>query len=104
MNEQRHRRRKTDHGWRRYEKAIQWIALVVIALAMANLLLDQRSQAAQLKGAVARLDQRQNALCVAVKKGRVVFKKVVDQNGLFVGTRVTLIDCPGPVLHPKGTK
>lgn len=90
--------------WRRYEPAIQWVALVVIALALASLLLDSRDQAEQLRRAVQRLDARQNALCIAVKRGRIVFKNLVDQNGLRIGTRVTLIDCPSPVINPKGTK
>lgn len=62
----------------------------------AHLVQDTRHQADVNRTLIHRLDARQHALCVAVKNGRIVFKQLVDANGLFVATRVSLIDCPGP--------
>lgn len=75
---------------------IQWVCLVVMLVVSAHLVQDSRHQADVNRDLIKRLDARQNALCVAVKNGRVVFKELVDANGLFIATRVSLIDCPGP--------
>lgn len=84
--------------WRylkRHESIVLWGLVVVMAIVLTNVTLETRRQSDVNRELIHRLDERQNRLCVAVQKGRVVFKQVLDATGLVIATQVALVDCPG---------
>lgn len=95
VDELRRRTARPRASFKKHEGIVQWLCLLAIAIAAIQSVQDARTQGEVNRQLIARLDARQNALCVAVKDGRAVFKQVVDQNGLIVATRVSIIDCPG---------
>lgn len=85
---------------RKHESITLWGLVTLMAIVLTNVTLETRHQSAINKTLIHRLDERQNRLCVAVQKGRLVFKQVLDATGLVIATQVALVDCPGATL-PK---
>lgn len=79
--------------FRKHEGIIQWICLLGMLLVTIHLVEDSRRQTESLRVVVQRLDARQDRLCVALRNGRVVFKKVLDQLGQ-PASQVSVVDCP----------